>query len=84
MARSHPATYPMPLIQNTDKCIVQVFDLIEKGVVLTTDGQSIRLQADTICLHGDGTHAISFAKAIRHALSEKKIVIQAPYTRKEL
>jgi UPF0271 protein len=79
-----PRNLPNALIQNTDKCIVQVFDLIEKGVVVTTEGQSIRLQADTICLHGDGTHAISFAKAIRHALSEKKFVIQAPYTRKEL
>lgn len=79
-----PRNLPNALIQDTDKCILQVFDLIEKGVVLTTAGQSIRLQADTICLHGDGTHAISFAKAIRHALSEKKFVIQAPYTRKEL
>lgn len=79
-----PRNLSNALIQDTDKCIVQVFDLIETGKVVTTDGQSIRLQVDTICLHGDGTHAISFAKAIRHALIEKKIVIQAPYTRREL
>lgn len=72
------------LIQDTDQCIAQVLGLLEKGFVVTHEGQRIRLQADTICLHGDGTHAISFAQAIRHALSEKKIVIQSPYTRREL
>jgi len=79
-----PRHLPHALIQDTDKCIAQVLGLLEKGLVVTPEGQSIRLQADTICLHGDGTHAISFAQAIRHALTEKKIVIQAPYTRKEL
>jgi UPF0271 protein len=72
------------LIQDTDQCIAQVLGLLEKGLVVTPEGQRIRLQADTICLHGDGLHAISFAKAIRHALSEKKFVIQSPYTRREL
>ncbi|AEE50986.1 5-oxoprolinase subunit PxpA [Haliscomenobacter hydrossis] len=71
------------LIQDTQLCIAQVTQMIEQGSVTTTTGQNIPLQADTICLHGDGMHAISFAQAIRHALEAKKIVIQAPRRNKD-
>jgi len=79
-----PRNLPHALLNDTDQCIAQVCTMLEEGQVIAHDGQRVRLQADTICLHGDGMHAISFAKAIRHALSEKKFVIQAPYTRREL
>ena len=73
-----PRNQANALIQDTQLCIAQVIQMIEKGSVTTVSGQNIPLQADTICLHGDGMHAISFAQAIRHALEAKKIVIQAP------
>lgn len=66
------------LIESTEECITQVLHMVEQGQVRTLQGQNIPLHADTICLHGDGMHAISFAQAIRHALEAKKIVIQAP------
>ncbi len=71
------------LIQDTHLCIAQVTQMIEQGSVTTITGQNIPLQADTICLHGDGMHAISFAQAIRDALEAKKIVIQAPRRNKD-
>jgi UPF0271 protein len=36
------------------------------------------MQADTICIHGDGLYALEFTKAIRNTLTEKGIAIQAP------
>jgi lactam utilization protein B len=40
--------------------------------------QIIKLPADTICLHGDGYHAIPMAKAICTTLKEKGIEIKYP------
>ena len=34
-------------------------------LVSTIDGRSIPIQADTICVHGDGPHAVEFARALR-------------------
>lgn len=42
----------------------QVLDL-QNGFVKTSLGHKISLQSDTICLHGDGPHALEFAKKIR-------------------
>lgn len=74
-----PRDHADALIENTEACIAQVLQMVEKGQVNALQGPPISLHADTICLHGDGKHAISFAQAIRHALETKKIVIQAPY-----
>jgi UPF0271 protein len=33
--------------------------------------------ADTVCIHGDGVHAVAFAKAIFQSLKENNIEIKA-------
>ena len=38
----------------------------------------IKLPADTICIHGDGQHAIEMAKAIYTTLKDKAIEIKYP------
>lgn len=52
------------LIQTVDECVRQVKQLIEEQTVTCTDGSILPLKADTICIHGDGEHALVFAKAI--------------------
>ena len=44
--------------------IQQVSKMIKDGTVTTVSGKSIPIKAETICIHGDGKHAIEFAKAI--------------------
>jgi UPF0271 protein len=46
--------------------------------VITTSGQSIPIKADTICIHGDGEHAVSFVRQIKKTLMEKGINIKSP------
>ena len=52
------------LIIDADKMIQQVSQMINDGTVTTVSGKSIPIKAETICIHGDGKHAIEFAKAI--------------------
>jgi UPF0271 protein len=42
----------------------QVIDL-QHGFVKSSLGNKIALKSDTICIHGDGPHALEFAKKIR-------------------
>lgn len=61
------------LVDNDEEAISQVLQMVLQGSVPTVDGQDVAIQADSICLHSDGEHAISFAEKIRKALTEKQI-----------
>ena len=66
-----PRLQPNALIEDDEQCIRQVLQMINEGTVTTTSGKIIPIVADTICIHGDGKHAVSFAKKIHEALKEK-------------
>ena len=55
-------------LDQTEEVIHQVKRMVQKGEVQALSGEIIPLQIDTICLHGDGPHALEFAKAIRRLL----------------
>jgi len=48
------------------------------ALAIDTPPHEITLRAETVCLHGDGPHAVSFAKVIHAALLQEGIRIQAP------
>lgn len=65
------------VITNHAEVLQQVEAFIQEKEFESIDEKKIMLKADTICLHGDGAHAVAFAKSIHHFLTEKKIVIGA-------
>ncbi|MBI1343580.1 MAG: 5-oxoprolinase subunit PxpA [Terrimonas sp.] len=69
----------MAVIDSTEASIQQVMQMIRKGTVTTIDETEIPIQAETICIHGDGPHAIDFARAIHAYLSKEKFIITAPF-----
>jgi len=64
------------LITDTDKAIQQVLQMIHEKKVTATNGEKISILADTICIHGDGMHAVEFAEKINHRLVAAGIQIQ--------
>lgn len=68
-----PRSQPNALIGEVDEVVQQVLQMIKKGTVTTKQGKTIPVVAETICLHGDGKHAVEFAKAIHDAIQMKKI-----------
>jgi len=58
------------LIEDDEQCIRQVLQMVVQGTVTTISGKVIPIVADTICIHGDGKHAVSFAKKIHEALKQ--------------
>jgi UPF0271 protein len=61
---------PNALIQNAKQTVEQVLQMIHKKTVTTVSGKIIPVVAETICIHGDGEHAVEFAKAIYEALKK--------------
>ena len=73
-----PRQHAHALIRDTVQCLRQVWQILESRTVTALDGSVIPMPADTICIHGDGLHALDFARAIRQSLTEKGVHITAP------
>lgn len=65
------------LITDEGAAVAQVLRLAREGVVRATDGTEVTLAADTVCLHGDGAHAVAFARGLTGALREAGIGMKA-------
>ncbi len=62
---------PNALLSDKDAVINQVLKFVKENKVSTVSGEEIFIKADTVCIHGDGEHAIEFAKAIHKKLYEE-------------
>lgn len=72
-----PRTQPNALIEDTDDSLRQVLQMVQQGTVQSVDGQTVAIQADTLCIHGDGPHAVAFAQSIAHTFQENGILVKA-------
>jgi UPF0271 protein len=73
-----PRTQANALIEDTNECLRQVMTMIQESKVRTITGEQIPIRAETICLHGDGDHAVEFARAIHVKLRENNITLKPP------
>jgi len=72
-----PRNQPNALISDDKQAVLQVIRMVKTGKVLSQQGTEISITADTVCLHGDGVHALLFARQIREILANSGIVVQA-------
>jgi UPF0271 protein len=49
--------------------------MVKEGKVTAITGKNIDIRADSVCIHGDGAHAVEFAKMIRERLLKEQIEI---------
>jgi UPF0271 protein len=55
--------------------------MINNGTVKSTQGTLVNINPGTICIHGDGAHAVEFAKAIHETLTSNGIILTSPISR---
>ncbi|MGD1031203.1 MAG: 5-oxoprolinase subunit PxpA [Opitutaceae bacterium] len=65
------------LITDEAEAVAQVLRIVQEGLVRATDGSEIAVVADTVCLHGDGSHALAFAWRLRADLAAAGIAVKA-------
>lgn len=74
-----PRTHENALIDEEGQAVDQVLDMVKYGRVRTRDALMIRVAAETICIHGDGEHAVSFAERVSQVLRSSGIEIERPF-----
>lgn len=65
------------MIVELDTAVVQVKRMINDGMVEAVNGEWINIEADTICVHGDSPHAVTFAGKLKQALEAAHIHVKA-------
>jgi UPF0271 protein len=73
-----PRTQPGSLIEDEKESIRQVIQIINNKTVTCFTGEINPLIAETICIHGDGKHAVKFARALYIHLKNSGFTIQSP------
>lgn len=73
-----PRSQSNALITDEEQSIAQVLQMVKHQQVQSVSGKNIPLKAETLCLHGDGSHAVEFAKMINEKLKAEGITIKAP------
>jgi len=73
-----PRTRPDALITDEEQSLKQVLMMVNQQQVISSSKKTITLKADTLCLHGDGSHAVEFAKTIHKTLVDEGVAIKAP------
>ncbi len=71
-----PRSDPGAVIVDEDAAVRQVLRIAAEGTVLAADGAEVRIDADTVCLHGDGPRAVPFARRIRAELAAAGIAVR--------
>lgn len=63
-----PRTMPKALIEDENKAVEQVLQMVQYGTVKTVSGKQIPVHAETVCIHGDGKYAVQFAQRLNKEL----------------
>lgn len=67
---------PGAMIEEEEVAIKRVIAMVKTGKVTSVTGKEIPLQADSVCVHGDGAKALEFVKTIRQELIREGIEIK--------
>lgn len=72
-----PRKQPDALITSQEQAVAQVIRMVKEGTVFSQQGAQVAIKADTVCLHGDGAHALEFARHIRRILEQENIIVRS-------
>lgn len=64
------------LITEQEVAVAQVVRMVKEGKVASVSGKDVDILADTVCIHGDGKHALAFAKLIHATLQKENIQVR--------
>lgn len=72
-----PRSQPGALIESEAQALAQTLSLVRDHRVTAVDGSTVAVHAQSVCLHGDGAHALAFARRIRERLAQEGIAVRA-------
>jgi 5-oxoprolinase (ATP-hydrolysing) subunit A len=72
-----PRTRDGALLHDPDEVTRRVLRLVTDGVVVAVDGSEVRVQAESLCVHGDSPGAVAMAAAVRAGLERAGVSLAA-------
>jgi len=63
------------MIEDTKIAVDRILRMIFENKVRTIEGEDINIYPNTICVHGDGTHAVEFVKTLRAELENNNVQV---------
>ncbi|USG68214.1 LamB/YcsF family protein [Brevibacillus ruminantium] len=72
-----PRSQSDALITDENEAVSQVIRMVKEGKVATRQATDKDILAETICIHGDGQHALAFAQRVRASLESAGIEVRA-------
>ena len=65
------------MITDENEAIVRVIRMVKEKKITAITGKDIDIQADSVCVHGDGAKALAFVEKIREAFVKEGIQISS-------
>jgi len=72
-----PRSEPGALLEDAAEVAQRVVRMVTEGVVTAVDGSDLRVEVDSICLHGDTPGAVEMAGQVRARLEEAGVVVRS-------
>ncbi|RTF72262.1 LamB/YcsF family protein, partial [Serratia marcescens] len=72
-----PRGLPGALIEDDEQALAQTLEMVRHHRVRSVDGVWTAVQAETVCLHGDGEHALAYARKLRDSFVQQGIRVSA-------
>ena len=63
------------VLHDAEQVAARMLRLATEGVVTAIDGSTVRVQADSICVHGDSPGAVDMARQVRELLERSGVAI---------
>jgi 5-oxoprolinase (ATP-hydrolysing) subunit A len=72
-----PRSEPGAVITDADEVADRVVRMVTDGVVRAVDGSEVKVEARSVCVHGDSPGAVGMARRIRTAILDRGIALEA-------
>lgn len=66
---------PGAVLHDAQDVAERMLRLAEEGVVTAIDGSTVRIRAESVCVHGDSPGAVGMARQVRERLSQAGVTI---------
>ena len=71
-----PRSQPGAFIHDPDEAAARMLNLVKEGSIKTPDGQTLKIKAHTICMHGDNPAAVKMAEVVKNTLEKNGVEVK--------
>jgi len=71
-----PRDKPGAFIHDPVEAAARMLKLVQEGTIQTPDGQTLKLKAHTICMHGDSAEAVKMAEVVKTTMEKNGVAVK--------